>query len=528
MFARLGTVLVRRRRLVLVGWLAFFAVAIAVGPGAVDRLHTNSDGAPRQPSRSWPSIASPSSGSAAPTSSLWSTAPAVADPAVTRSVTSTAAAIEARPGVLDVATTYADGPLLAATDGQASLVAVMLDPAVEGDAYDDLVSLIEEDLRAIAAPEVLVGGTAVFQEEQVEQTERDLQKAELITLPLVLVLAIVIFGGLLAASLPLAVALIAVPGSLFVLWGLTTVTDVHVFALNAATMLGLGLAIDYALLVVNRFREERAGGKGVDDAVVDTVRTAGVTVAFSGLTVAVALGGFLAFRDEVFPSIGLGSIGVVLLAMLSAVTLLPAILAGFGHRIRPARQTERSGRFFARVATLVQRRAAVVATVVGAGLVLLAVPFLHVRLEIPGPDSLPDSLETRQLFDEREERFAIGGDDPITIVAGTADTATVAAYTTSIAGVDGVLGVQVRTTVADTTVIDVLPPTVPPREPRPSRSCASCATSSRGSTPPSPAQRPTSSTSVTPSTIACRGHSGSSPCPRWCCSSCSPDRWSSR
>ena len=201
MFARLGPALVRHRRLVIVGWLAFFAVAVVVGPSAVDRLHTNSDGAPGTESQvAFDRLAELGLGSP-DLVALVDGAP-VADPAVAATVTDAAAEIAARPGVIDVTTTYDDGPLFASTDGQASLVAVMIDPALDDDAYDDLVSVVEEDLRSIDAPEVLVGGTAVFQDEQVEQTERDLQKAELITLPLVLVLAVVIFGGVIAASLP--------------------------------------------------------------------------------------------------------------------------------------------------------------------------------------------------------------------------------------------------------------------------------------------------------------------------------------
>src|SRR5690606_39073929 len=258
-----------------------------------------------------------------------------------------------------------------------------------------------------------------------------------------LLLAVAIFGGLLAASLPLAIALVSVPGALLVLALLTRVMDLHLFALNAATMLGLGLAVDYALLIVSRFRDERAARRDVPDAVRRTLNTAGVTVMFSALTVAVALLGFVVFDNDVFRSIGIGGIGVVLFAMTAALTLLPALLATFGHRIKPARRTAHTGQYFHHVATLVQRRPIVVTTIVTVGMVVLAVPFLDARLEVPGAESLPRSLETRQLFDEQQERFVIGGDDPITVIADGDETA-LAPYIEQLRAVDGVVGLQVR------------------------------------------------------------------------------------
>src|SRR5690606_5225301 len=135
-----------------------------------------------------------------------------------------------------------------------------------------------------------------------------------------------------------------------------------------------------------RFRDERSGNHDVAESVRRTMQTAGVTVLFSGLTVAVALLGFVVFDNDVFRSSGIGGIGVVLFAMLAALTLLPALLATFGHRIKPAKVTAHTGQYFHRVATLVQRRAAIVAVVVTAGLAVLAVPFLDARLEVPGAD----------------------------------------------------------------------------------------------------------------------------------------------
>ena len=454
MFNRLAPSVVRHRRAVIGAWMLFLVLAVLVGSGTTDRLITTSEGDPGSESAHAEEILERAGQASPDVVALVDGAP-VDDPAVTASVTAGAADLSALRGVRAIATTYTDGPLYAANDGSASLVAVSLDQSLPDAEYDHLIEVIEARLQQIDAPEVIVGGQAILAEETVSQTEEDLQRAELLTLPLTLALAIFVFGGLLAASLPLMVALVAVPGSLAVLWGVSTVTDVHVFALNAATMLGLGLAIDYALLVVNRFREERAAGSSVTAAVEKTIATAGVTVAFSGLTVAVALGGFLVFKDNVFPSIGLGSIGVVILAMLAAITLLPAVLATIGHRIRPARQTERSGRMFHRISTLVQRRPLLVTVTVSSLLLILAIPFLSARLQIPGAESLPESSATRQLLDERDERFLIGGEDPITVIAHTENASDLVV---AIRQAENVIGAQIRPTEQEyVVVIDVLP-----------------------------------------------------------------------
>lgn len=454
MLIRLAPALVRHRRAVIGAWLVFLVLAVFVGSGTTERLITTSEGDPGSESARADAILE-QDGLASPDVIALVDGVPVDDPGVTVAVNRTADSVRRLPGVRTVATTYTDGPLYAAIDGNASLVAVSLDPALSDADYDEVVDLVASELAAIDAPDVVVGGQAILAEETVAQTEEDLQRAELLTLPLTLALAVVVFGGLLAASLPLMVALVAVPGSLAVLWGVSAVTDVHVFALNAATMLGLGLAIDYSLLIVNRFREERAAGFSVAAAVERTVSTAGVTVAFSGLTVAVALGGFLVFKDNVFPSIGLGSIGVVILAMLAAVTLLPAVLATVGHRIRPLRTNERSGRMFHRISTLVQRRPLLITIAVSSLLLVLAVPFFTARLQIPGAESLPQSSETRQLLDERDERFMVGGEDPITVIGHTASASDLVV---AIRDVQGVVGAQIRpTSETGVVVIDVLP-----------------------------------------------------------------------
>jgi RND superfamily putative drug exporter len=458
MLGRLAPILVRRRRRVFAVWGLVLVLSIVVGGSVSERLRTDAEG--KQGTEAGQVLDRLDElGAGSPDVVGLVDGLTVADPATTALLTSAATDIQAIPGVVAVESA-ATNPLLVSTDGQAALVAVILDPDLSDSAEDDAVAAVTDRLRAIEdndGADVLVGGEAVLAEENVKQSEEDLRKAELISLPIVLVLAIVIFGGLMAASLPLGIALVSVPGALLVLSLLTRVMDLHLFALNAATMLGLGLAVDYALLMVNRFRDERGAGHDVPTAVERTLVTAGTTVMFSALTVAVALLGFVVFDNDVFRSIGIGGIGVVLFAMTAALTLLPAVLASFGHRIKPARVTARTGHYFHRIATIVQRRAVLVATVVAVGLAVLAIPFTQARLEVPGAESLPRGLETRQLYDQEQARFVIGGADPITVIAD-ADADELDEYLAAIGAIDGVRGLQVRPVdAAGVTVIDVLP-----------------------------------------------------------------------
>jgi len=434
-------------------------MALVLGSGATDRLSTVPTGDTSTESQFVEDTLASLGASSADVVALYDGVD-ITDPTFAQEVRSLDERLSLTPHVANVAHAWdpelgEQAQLFNSVDERATIVSVVLDRSLAETELDELVDEVEAELRSIDTPETLVGGVAVLDRESVEQTERDLQRAELITLPLTLVAAIFVFGGLLAASLPLAIALVAIPGALFILWALTLVTEVQLFAVSAATMLGLGLSIDYALLIVNRFREERANGMDVPTALERTVRTAGVTVLFSGVTVALALGGFLMMNGNVFPSIGMGSIGVVILAMLAATSLLPAMLRLVGHRIRPMKNAKNSGALFGRVAEAVQRRAGLVAVVIGGVLVLFALPFAGVRLQIPGAESLPESLETRQLLDTRDERFAIGGEDPITIVANT--TSDVTPLLGEIANVDDVVGTQVRFVTPELTIIDVLP-----------------------------------------------------------------------
>src|SRR5687768_1908546 len=207
-----------------------------------------------------------------------------------------------------------------------------------GDGDDALMDSYEAvSPRLHEAPDglsVQLGGNEAIASDITNQVGEDIARAETLSMPIVLVLLVVIFGGLTAASLPLAIGGLAILGSFTLLRLLSLVTDVSVFSINIVTMLGLGLAIDYALFVVSRFREEMARpGATTEDALVRTMSTAGRTVAFSGITVAIALASLLLFPQVFLRSMGFGGMAAVLVAMVGALTVLPALLAMLGHRV---------------------------------------------------------------------------------------------------------------------------------------------------------------------------------------------------
>ncbi|GAA2791288.1 MMPL family transporter [Kitasatospora sp. CM 4170] len=249
----------------------------------------------------------------------------------------------------------------------------------------------------------------------------DLLRAELIVAPITLVLLVVIFGSLAAALVPLAVGGISVLSTTAVLQLLTEVTPVSVFALNVTTALGLGLAIDYSLFVISRFRDELAAGAEVAAAVRTTVRTAGLTVLFSGVTVALSLAALLVFPMYFFRSIAYGGIAVVLVAALTSVVALPALLAVLGHRVNGLdvfgrfRRRAPSG-FWQRLALGVMRRPVPIVTVIVGLLLLLGSPFLSASFSLADDRVLPASSPARQAAQYLRDNYEPGETNPIPVV----------------------------------------------------------------------------------------------------------------
>jgi len=310
-------------------------------------------------------------------------------------------------------------PGLTARDGQALVIPVTFDGGLDDDAEERAMDSAAARVKRIEAPDVHVSGGELLGRQLGERAEEDVKKAELISLPVVLALLLVVFGGLRAAALPLVVAVSGIAGAFLALFCFSQVTDISVYAIQVTTMLGLGLAVDYALLILVRFREERRHTEDVVEAVHRTVARAGRTVLFSGLTVAVSLTGLLVFPSVFLRSMGLAVAAVVVIDMLAAITLLPALLARFGGRIAPARARPEGeeGRVFARLARFAAGRPVAVLTTLVLALVVLALPATGMRISIGDAKQLPSSTEARQLYDTVDAHFPPGtGVSPVTVV----------------------------------------------------------------------------------------------------------------
>lgn len=279
---------------------------------------------------------------------------------------------------------------------------------------------------------VKAGGMAVAFHQVNDTIKRDLAVAEMIAIPLTVLALIWVFGSVTAALLPLAVGIASIIGTMAVLRGFAALTDVSVYALNMTTAMGLALAIDYSLLIVSRYREEVRAGLSPQDAVRRTVTTAGRTVLFSAMTVALSLAALMVFPVYFLRSFAYAGIGVVALATSAALLLLPALLTLLGSRVdaldlralvrrllgRPAPvEKPLEQHFWHRLARAVMRRAVPVGIVVTAFLVALGIPFLHVKFGYPDERVLPQSASAHQVGDDLRGHFASNASSTITLVA---------------------------------------------------------------------------------------------------------------
>jgi RND superfamily putative drug exporter len=391
----------------------------------------------------------------------------VDDPAVAAEAARLVRKLSAEDGVAGVGSYWqTKAPALRAQDGRQALIAAR----VEGDEKTTARTLerIAPDYRGAHGPlEVSIGGPVAVQHEMTTTIQEDLLRAELIALPITLVLLIMVFGSAVAALLPLGVGVVAILGTNAVLRGITEFADVSVFAQNLTTALGLGLAIDYALFIVRRFREELSAGTEVREAVGATLRTAGRTVLFSALTVAVSLAAMLVFPQYFLRSFAYAGIAVVLLAAAAALILLPAALMLLGHRVnaldlrrlfRRGRGHEggsgepaaaESGAAWARVAAVVMRRAPFFALGTIGALLLLGLPFLGVKFGTPDDRQLPSTAESHVVQQEIRDGFPgspTGGleviTEPAEASAAAPTPAQYAQYRERISALPGVLRVD--------------------------------------------------------------------------------------
>jgi RND superfamily putative drug exporter len=280
--------------------------------------------------------------------------------------------------------------------------------------------------RLSGEPGVVVGGAAVAQEQVNKQVEKDLRMAELLAFPLLFLLSLLFFRSLVASVLPLMIGGLAIVGTFLILRLASEVGSISIFALNLTTALGLGLAIDYSLFVVSRYREEIAkDGPGLA-AMRRVMATAGRTVLFSSLTVSAALASLLVLPQRFLYSMGLGGALVALFAALISLTVLPAVLTLLGTRVNALsprflrRRAEADARpdesgFWYRLSRFVMRRPLPVATLSALFLIVLGLPFFGIKFNTVDPTVLPESASARQAYDTVSDEFPPYRETPIWI-----------------------------------------------------------------------------------------------------------------
>ncbi|WP_037844264.1 MULTISPECIES: MMPL family transporter [unclassified Streptomyces] len=394
----------------------------------------------------------------------------VDDPAVAAEARRLAERLASERGVTGVGSYWQSGtPALRAEDGREALIAARV--TGEEKTAGETLQRIAPHYRGTHGPvEVGVGGPVAVRHEMQTVIQEDLTRAELIALPVTLVLLVMVFGSAVAALLPLGIGIVAILGTNAILRGLTELTDVSVFAINLTTALGLGLAIDYALFIVRRFREELSTGAETLTAIGTTLRTAGRTVLFSALTVAVSLAAMLLFPQYFLRSFAYAGIAVVLLAAAAALILLPAALTLLGHRVnsldlrrlfrrgRRPEPAEEEGKAWARTARLVMRRAPFFALGTTAVLVLLGLPFLGVKFGTADDRQLPSTAESHVVQQHIREGFPGSPGDGLEVLAeGRATQAQYGAYKERIAALPDVRRVDGPLVKGDSAYFTVLP-----------------------------------------------------------------------
>ena len=492
-FERLGRLVHLRRRWVIAAWAVLLLVALPITPRVASALRAGGFTLDSLESARARSLLERELG--LPPSALviaYSSEAAPAGSPTFEAVAAAAAgAVVGAPHVTGVLSHLA-APGQVSADGTTAYDVVLLD--LPPDKSPDALPGVRERLASLPSGPVqvaLAGGPAFYGDIQAV-SEADLRRSELVSLPLAALALLVVFGSVVAAGLPLAVGGGAVLVALAVIWVIAGVTQMSIFVLNLATLLGLGLGVDYSLLMTSRFREELhrrrpgraddpagadsprtaadpverddAGDERIEAAIRVTVATAGRAVFFSGLTVLLGLTGLILFEFPILRSVGIAGAIVVGLAVAAALTLLPAILSVLGDRldalrVRRVNEAEEVDGPWARLARRVMRHPVAVFVPTLGFLLLLGLPFLHVRFNAPDATILPPEVASRAAFDLLDDKFGAGRFAPISLairttgpVTSPANVAALVDYSRRLAAdprvraVDGLVDVDPRLT----------------------------------------------------------------------------------
>src|SRR5256714_992272 len=425
MLGKLARFTIRRRRIILVVSAGFVVLAGAFGSSVAQHLSSGGVNDPSSESSRAADLLQNTFHTSDPNLILLvrTSSGSVTDATVTARGRALPAQHAAAPGRGQVASfwTLGEPPPLASRDRTEALVLGII-PGTDDHVHDVVTKLSPRFSRTEGQLTVTVGGRAEVFRQINTQIRTDLARAESIAIPITMLLLILVFGSVIAAGLPLAIGVVSIVGTLLILQVLRMFTQVSIFSLNLTTAMGLGLAIDYSLFVVSRFREELRRGKDPEAALVRSVETAGRTVLFSALTVAISLAALLVFPLSFLRSFAYAGISVVALAATASLVFLPAVLAMIGTRIDKLVLFRRTPKpvgegMWHRIAVTVMQRPVVIGGAVILLLLLLGAPFLRVSWGLPDDRVEPKSATSRQVQDQIRANFTSEEDTPIQVVA---------------------------------------------------------------------------------------------------------------
>ncbi len=460
MFEKLGHVLVKRRKSAVILFIVGILVAGGFGSLAFSRLDSSGYSDPNSDSYKVYQYL---------TDELKLSDPAVVvvvdsgsidvtDPSITAKGLALEKKIGQEQGVSKTLSYWTSGgeATLKSSDGKAAYILVYGAQDAFSPEGQKLGALFQEKYDgAYDGLTLYAGGAGVIGHAITKKISDDLKIAELISIPLTFILLAFVFGALAASAMPLIVGVAAILGAFFILYLFTLFTDVSIYALNLTTGMGLGLGIDYALLIVNRFREELHRGKSVEDSIVSTMGSAGKTVFYSGMTVLVTLLSLTFFPLPFLKSFGYAGVSVVALAVVGAIFGLPPILALLGSKIdkgvirRSAITPKEDGRW-AQTARLVMKRpvAAVVFALVILG--VMATPITNIKFSQGDSRMLPADNKAAVATALQAERFPGQTGNPIEIIIrnGADKVDEINLYASKVAKVSGIVAVLPPTTIA--------------------------------------------------------------------------------
>ena len=449
MFEKLGSLIVTRKKFIFTLFIALILAAGAIGSSVFGKLDSGGYSDPKSDSAKVFEYLTDEFKVKDPAVVLVvETKNGIISPEASASATRLESQIKLEPGVESTLSFWSSGgaPSLKSSDGNSAFLFIY-SKSIEWDEVQNLGKRMQEKYEGnYETLRVYASGTGVFAHAINTKIADDLKISEAISIPLTFIFLVFVFGSLVASAMPLLVGASAILGSLLIMYLLTLFTGVSVFALNLITGLGLGLGIDYSLLIVNRFREELHAGKSVEDAVRKTVSTAGKTVFYSGLTIVITLASLMLFPLMFLKSFGYAGVTVVIMAVLGSLVALPALLAILGTRInkavvrKGAIAPKEDGRW-AQTARFVMHRPVAVVTLSLILLTVLAAPIKDIVFTQVDSRVLPASNPAAAASQIISERFPGQEGNPIEIVVpnGAQITNQIDQFTSEVAKVDGIV-----------------------------------------------------------------------------------------